>query len=236
MWVFHVGTAFDGVGVRRPCIGAAGTAALCSGMACGAEVVGAGVRGSCGSNFATSCCCFGSTATSGLGAGLISGGGSSTGFDATFSSIFCSSSTCSTGLSGEASDITCSGPGAISVGGASGATGSGANSTTIAAAGSAGSMSSRQGTIPAAMAPCASTTIAALIAQRRRSASSSALTAITAFSPAPPARPSGIRPRARDSSLPSFRRTAPLCPRAGKCACPCRRLPPHRACRRADRG
>jgi len=35
----------------------------------------------------------------------------------------------------------------------------------MAAAGSAGSMSSCQGTIPAAMAPCASTTIAALIAQ-----------------------------------------------------------------------
>src|SRR5262249_60475599 len=65
----------------------------------------------------------GSTATSGLGAGLISGGGSSTGFDSTFSSTFSFSSRFSTGLLGDASGITRSGPGGISVCRAAGAAG-----------------------------------------------------------------------------------------------------------------
>jgi hypothetical protein len=47
----------------------------------------------------------GESATSGLGRGLISGGGSSTGFATSFSSDFGFSSMCSTGCWGEGSDI-----------------------------------------------------------------------------------------------------------------------------------
>ena len=82
-------------------------------------------------------------------------------------SSFFSSSTFSTGFSGAASDCTCSGPGGRLVSRATGATASGAKSTTIAPEGSAASSGSRQLTKAAAMAPCASSTTAPQIAQRR---------------------------------------------------------------------
>src|SRR5262249_55303799 len=143
------------------------------------------------------------------------------GFDATFSSTFSFSSRLSTGLLGEASDITCSGPGEISVCGAAGATGSGAKSITIAAADSAGSISSRQLTIAAAMAPCVNTTTAPHITQRRRSARSSA---IMALSPVPQAQPSDIRPRARDLITSPKVLPCPHAKKAGVFVALCRRI------------